>query len=126
MRTNELANIIRCCTNNRRYAILKAMERGALNSNYIREYVGMEKSDFFYHFRKLCKYDVIKYSEATKCYSLSEKGRNAIRLIEGWMSEKFLAENQSEICRNDGNGNHEFIQVCKKCSMIRKPMEIKA
>lgn len=71
---------------------------------------------FAYQMRKLTRQKLVIKS-CNGQYQLSEKGKFFIKLVES-LQEKFITENQDEICKNAKAGEHQYITVCRFCSKM--------
>lgn len=109
-------------------AILKVLKRfKRLTFMELMGYTGRERSEsgqLSYHLRKLKDGGFIKHDHLTH-YEITKRGLTILKMVDFLVQEKFVTENQEEICQNStGSYEHEFVQICKHCAYIKKKEEI--
>ena len=120
---NDVIKAIRISSQKDRYAILKILQTlGQVTYVNLRKMViKSTRIDprFNYHLKVLRDNDLVTMYQITKTYSVSNKGKMVLEIIDKY-SEKFIAEDKSDICKNDNNQNHDYIELCIKCGHIKE------
>jgi hypothetical protein len=116
--------VIQACTSDQGYAIVKALKvNKEFRYNDLCRYLGYaSRQKYSYHIRRLKNFKVIikKQNRTSKIYVLTKLGIEAVDLIEKYLLEKFNHEEPNILCLNTDDGNHKFIQICRRCSYIKK------
>jgi hypothetical protein len=122
MKPNELMRTLKKCSEVFKFSILKALEtHGEMKYTVLKNYVKIDDSaKFHYHLRTLSKIKCVGHAEDQQIYFITERGKRMVSLLENVLSEKFISEELQNSCRNSTDGNHQYVEVCRRCSHIRE------
>lgn len=117
----EFLRSFRILVDPQRYLILKLLNKlGNLRHGGIMKLIKEKDSALLsYHLKQLIKIKLIRLDDRNNYYLISEKGKIALRILAELM-EKYISENENEICRINTTCRHEFIKVCSYCAEIEK------
>lgn len=122
MKLNEFMNILKTCSVQKRFAILKSLQKNKkLTYKGIKILVGVESRPIFgYHLRVLKRHKIVQKNEYDFTYSLTGRGKSIISFIEDNLEERFMSDESGGACSNSKDKNHQFITVCVNCSYTKE------
>lgn len=111
-----------------RYSILRFLVTlGSLKHAKIMKLLNIESSSLVtYHLKQLKKARLIYFNDKNNYYLLTDKGKIVLEILTEFQ-EKYISENENEICRLNPTCKHQYISICKYCADIKKeePLEEK-
>lgn len=121
IKVNKVFSLIKTCTNEHAFSILKAIQLNkTIGYRHIQKFTGMESSAVMgYYMRKLKGLHLIEKNPYSPIYKITPRGTSVIKMIEEYLTEKFIGGEEMN-CRNNTEGIHDYITVCRKCSFIKK------
>lgn len=126
VKLNRFLKTVIVCSEEKRYAILKVIETlGKTNYTILMNIIipnmpqKHRSSDFAFHMRKLRKYGVVIKDPQTRGFVITQTGKEVLKMLSKYQ-EKYVTEDESQICKNDDEENHDFIKICRKCGLIQK------
>lgn len=121
MLINESINILHFAGLSKAFSILKTIQevKEVHYSTLLKFHFKPGNGSLAYYLKRFKKAGLVRKIECGRKYVLTENGYTVIEVLERFQ-KKYIAEDQSSICKNNKDEEHKFKTICINCGYIPK------